>query len=177
MLGARPAGLKARPATPHCAAATAALRRRVGGRQAAGMQPVDAFRLATHAGPYDTWPARTPLLHADGRPTGRTVPGYTLLHQFRVGDDWLLLTDWDCPYEEATEVLLLDAQLRLVARRSFGAPYASWMLDGVDRLGDDALRLRFVGGPAIALRVAALAPWWSPGRWRSRLRPCRDSSR
>lgn len=140
------------------------------------MQPVDTFRLAAHAGPYEQWPLRTALLRADGALTGVDVPGYVLRAQFRVGADWLLVTDWDCPYEEATEVLLLDASMRIVARRTFGAMYASWLLDGLDVLGEDAFRLRFVGGPEVALRVAAPA-WWTPWRRARRLTSCRDACR
>ena len=138
------------------------------------MQPVDTFRFASHPGPYAQWPLRTALLHADGTATGVALPGYVLLHQFRVGTGWLLVTDWDCPYEEVTEVLLLDAAMRLVARRRFGAPYASWLLDGVDVLAGDALRLRFVDGPDVALQVAPPA-WWTPWRRAPRLRSFRGA--
>ena len=89
------------------------------------MQPVDDFRLAAHDGPYEGWPLRTPLLRASGERTGLSVPGYVLRHQLRVGEEWLLVTDWDCPFEEATEVLLIDARPRIIARRRFGAHYAS----------------------------------------------------
>jgi hypothetical protein len=148
------------------------------------MLPVDTFRLAAHAGPYETWPLRTALLRDDGAPTGVRLPGYALRGQYRVGDDWLLVTDWDCPYEECTEVLLLDAALRVRARRRFGAMYASWLLDRAEVVSDDTLRLRFFGGDAATVQVVPPA-WWTP--WRraprlrvradARLRPCRGACR
>ncbi|MGL6289296.1 MAG: hypothetical protein ACRC2H_01250 [Silanimonas sp.] len=133
------------------------------------MQPIDAFRLATHNGEYATWPLRTALLHADGRPTGVDVPGYVLRKQYQVGSEWLLVTDWDCPFEEATEVLLLDHRLRRVAHRGFGAPYVSWLLERSEVVGARCLRLVFAGDVAVLVTVRDASPWWSPVRWRSRL--------
>ncbi|WP_175870889.1 hypothetical protein [Burkholderia sp. BCC0397] len=39
------------------------------------MKPVDRFALATHDGPYETWPARTHVL-VDGVRSGLAVAGY-----------------------------------------------------------------------------------------------------
>jgi hypothetical protein len=138
-------------------------------RPDAAMQPTDAFRLAVHCGDYATWPLSTALLHADGRPTGVDVPGYILRHQYRLDIGWLLVTDWDCPYEERTDVLLLDERLRITARRAFGAPYASWLLDRAEVVDARRLRLVFVGDETVLVTVRARAAWWSPLRWRSRL--------
>lgn len=132
------------------------------------MQPIQDYRLSTQDGEGPR-ALRTALLYGDGRETGCAVPGFVLLHQFRVGVETLLITDWDCPYEEATEVMLLDQTHRLIARRSFGAMYASWALQRVEVLDARNLRLAFHGGPDLALRVRDAAPWWSPTAWRSRL--------
>lgn len=134
------------------------------------MQPVADYRLATPVGDDTQRPLRTPLLHADGRPVGCSIPGCVLLHQFRVGTDCLLITDWDCPYEEVTEVLLLDAAHRPVGHRRLGGLYASWCLRRVDVVDARRLRLAFYGDDA-AWQITVRPPgrWWSPSGWRSRL--------
>lgn len=115
-----------------------------------GLTPIDAFSLARHAGPYAEWPRTTPLWR-DGAPTATAVPGYALLRQYVLpGPRYLLITDWDCPYEEATEVLLIDGDLRLRARRSFGAPYASCWLSAA-RPADD--------GEALELELCDCERW------------------
>ncbi|MEM1029507.1 MAG: hypothetical protein AAF928_01630 [Myxococcota bacterium] len=69
---------------------------------------IDGFALGQHAGPYPTWPLRTPLLKG-GVPTGKNVRGYHLTFQFRLArDEYLLILDWDCPFEEYYEVYLLS---------------------------------------------------------------------
>lgn len=133
------------------------------------LQPIHDYRLAEPPGDGAPRPLRTPLQYSDGRDTGSAVPGFVLLHQFRVGVETLLITDWDCPYEEATEVMLLDAAHRLVARRSFGAMYSSWALREVEVVDATRLRLDFHGGPRVRIAVRDAAPWWSPAAWRSRL--------
>lgn len=105
-----------------------------------GLSPIDRFSLESHTGPYAEWPRTTRLLR-DGARTQTSVPGYALLRQYALPDGRaLLITDWDCPYEEATEVLLLGPDDRLLARRSFGAPYASVWLSAA-RVVDDGAAL------------------------------------
>ncbi|MCA8920292.1 MAG: hypothetical protein KDD82_00705 [Planctomycetes bacterium] len=121
--------------------------------------PIEDFSLAQHAGDYRDWPRTTPLLRG-GAPTGVEVPGYCLLRQYAVGERTLLITDWDCPYEEATEVLLLDAQLRVVARKQFGVPYASfWLTDAAIADGGRALELVLCERERWRVEVLERRPW------------------
>jgi hypothetical protein len=88
------------------------------------MERVDVFSLAKHEGPYESWPLETALLN-DGRPTGTRVPGYVVEAQYRHGSRYLLVISWDCPYEEAQEILLLSEEGRILSRKHVGAPYNS----------------------------------------------------
>jgi hypothetical protein len=94
------------------------------------MDEITEFSLETHAGPYETWPVKSRLLR-NGQPTRASLPGYVLLHQFRVAEGFLFITDYDCPFEEMTELTLCDHNLRRLSHRSFGAPYCSYLLQGV----------------------------------------------
>lgn len=106
---------------------------------------IDRFDLERHAGEYRDWPLRTRLL-AGGAPTGVTVTGYQILHQWEVDDGYLLVTDLECPYEEATTFVLLSRDLRLLAERTLSRMYDSFLLDGVEWLGPRRLAARFHGG-------------------------------
>lgn len=107
------------------------------------MQTIDIFSLKDHAGEYQNWPLRTQLL-INGSPSPCYVPGYRLLHQFQTpAHEYLLINDWDCPFEEATEIILLDSQLRVLTVRTFGVPYGSFLLDDVLVMDDANLKLTF----------------------------------
>ena len=96
--------------------------------EARRMTPVDRFALETHDGPYSSWPLRSRLF-ADGEPTHVRVPGYVLLRQFELPDGhYLLATDYDCPYEEATNFVLLGPDLKVRSHRSVGAMYSTFQL-------------------------------------------------
>lgn len=125
------------------------------------MRPISSFGLEQHAGEYKNWPLRTELLR-DGQKTGVKVPGFQILHQFeRENGEFVLVTDWDCPFEEATEILLLGPSLRVLCRKTFGAPYYSWLLMGVNVKGADTLELDF-GEDGILRQVSiASKTWWN----------------
>ena len=78
------------------------------------MQTTTCFSLERHAGPYETWPLRT-RLWVDGTPSPLRIPGYALLHQFATPNGHLLVTDCECPFEEATSFVLLDKKSQLLS--------------------------------------------------------------
>ncbi len=107
------------------------------------MKKINIFSLIQHTGDYATWPLKTQLL-INQQPTQTYLPGYQLLHQFQLtSGEYLLITDWDCPFEEATEVLLLSADLTLAARHTFSVPYGSFNLDDLQVMDDVNVKLTF----------------------------------
>ena len=66
--------------------------------------------------------------------TNQRLPGYSLLHQFALDDGFLLLTDYDCPFEECTNFILLDIILKKRSSRSLGVPYGSFLLEKIEQL-------------------------------------------
>jgi Domain of unknown function (DUF4166) len=91
------------------------------------VQVTNEFSLQIHAGPYEKWPTKS-FLYRDGEATKTRIAGYTLLHQFALNEHYLLISDFDCPFEEATVFSLLDQALKVVATKTFSAPYSSWLL-------------------------------------------------
>ena len=107
------------------------------------MKKIDSFSFVTHTGDYQSWPLKTQLLHHK-QPTQTHLPGYQLLHQFILATgEYVLITDWDCPFEEATEVVLLSAAFALTARHSFSAPYGSFNLEDLQVIDETNLKLTF----------------------------------
>ena len=119
------------------------------------MKPVALFSLQTHAGDYQAWPFETQLL-LNNQPTQTYLLGYQLLHQLQLASgEYVLITDWDCPFEEATEVLLLSTQLKLLARHTFAVPYGSYLLDTLQVLDDANLKLIFYQDDCRQVTIAA----------------------
>lgn len=91
--------------------------------------------------PYERRPSHSQLL-VDGKPTNLRLPGYSLLYQFDTQAGFLLVADYDCPYEETTNFILLSHDLRVVSRRSLGpqgttfVPNASYLLKSIDWVDD-----------------------------------------
>lgn len=87
------------------------------------------FSLERHTGEYRTWPLCSRLIQ-DGITLNLTLPGYDLLRQYETVDDYLFVTDYDCPFEEITNFILVDkACRRILCKRSFGWMYATFLLD------------------------------------------------
>lgn len=116
------------------------------------------FSLEKHDGPYESWPLRTRLL-ADGQPTRVRLGGYVLLHQFEVEDGYLLVTDYDCPFEEMTVFTLLSSELRVLSARTVGAPYNTFLLTRLEWMDPRHLVAWF--GSDSPMRVT-LRPWGIP---------------
>lgn len=126
------------------------------------MTPITRFSLEAHAGPYAGWPRRSRLLDA-GRSTSTWLPGYQLGFQFALDDGgFLLVSDWDCPFEEVYEVLLLSPSLRLITRASEPSRLGLWLAGAFSVVGAGARNLycsaEVLGPTTLRLRGCAKAP-------------------
>ena len=106
------------------------------------MQSIHCFSLARHSGPYEEWPELTALLR-DGVPTGAEIPGYVIEAQYRCEHGLLLITSYDCMFEESNDFLLLDDDHRILARKSLMVPYGSFLLNAHWPVSPHSLRLHY----------------------------------
>jgi hypothetical protein len=107
------------------------------------VEKISIFSLERHEGPYEKWPRRTRLF-VKGEPSRTTVPGYTLLHQFLTEYGYLLVTDYDCPFEEATNFILLDqTSLKVLSCRRLSAPYGSFLLESFEWINSWSAKITF----------------------------------
>ncbi|MFB2683022.1 hypothetical protein [Shewanella mangrovisoli] len=107
------------------------------------MQPITAFTLRVS----DT-EALTQPLYFNQQATGANIAGRQLEAQYSCilpnsTQGYLLLTSYDCPFEESTECSLLDASFKLVASRSLSQSYHSFLLYAHWPVADNGLRLHY----------------------------------
>jgi hypothetical protein len=108
------------------------------------MKPINRFTLQKHGGPYETWPIRS-RLSLDGQPIDIWLPGYKLLHQFETPYGYILITDYDCPYEEITNFALISKQLRVQSCRWIGWVYETFLLERIEWIDDRTFTAFFCG--------------------------------
>lgn len=106
------------------------------------MQKIDTFSLEQHSGPYDQWPRKTRLFY-QGQDTGTAISGYVIEAQYHHAQGYLLITAYDCPFEESNEFILLNAQFKVMAQRSLVAMYDNFLLYAHWPISDHALRLHY----------------------------------
>lgn len=83
------------------------------------MRRIDKFAFE-HRAPGRDLDATSTALLVDGKPVGMALEGVKLVDQFDTGNGYLLVTDYDDPWEEQTVVTLLDAQLKQLAKKRLG---------------------------------------------------------
>ena len=109
------------------------------------MNPTNRFSVETHLGPYESWPLRSHLI-LDGVPSHLKVKGYKLLCQFETAAGYLLVTDYDCPFEEAANfVLVLKDLQKVLSIRTVGAMYSTFLLEDVVWADERNFAATFVG--------------------------------
>jgi hypothetical protein len=106
------------------------------------MEPITAFSVARHEGPYETWPLRTKLF-VDGRDSGTDIPGYVIEAQYKGRDYYLIVTSWDCVFEESNDFVLLDFDFKELARVQLGAWYNTFLLDQHASTDPDTIELQY----------------------------------
>lgn len=123
------------------------------------MQAIDEYRLDRHPGPYASWPQDTPV-YKGGWDTGIRVPGYVLDAQYRTPLGDLLVTSYDCPFEEASTFILLDPQTGILARADLAAPYDRYLLVGHWPIDSDTLALHYAETLFYRLSITAPGGWF-----------------
>jgi hypothetical protein len=124
------------------------------------MKRIERFTLLAHTGDPDTWPLDSQLI-ADAERTSTRIPGIEILEQFEIIAGYLLVTDYDSPFEETFHFVLLDHELRIVSSRSLGTRL-SFVPDGRVHLLEE---LRWEDDWHFVVTLTE-----SPGHWRFTIR-------
>lgn len=129
------------------------------------MDALTAFTLAKHEGPYESWPLASRLF-LDGADTGADVPGYVVEAQYRVEAGYLLVTSYDCLFEESNDFVLLDAGFQVLARARLMVPYDTFLLHAHWPVPPNVLRLHYSESLFYTLRIVRHRTWWRRAGWR-----------
>jgi hypothetical protein len=116
------------------------------------MQPISLFSLETHDGHYEAWPKKTRLF-ANGVDTGQSVSGYVVEAQYHCAAGYLLITSYDCPFEEVNDFLLLNDRFETIAKTHLGRWYNTFLLERHSPLSDTALELDYGDGLEFILAI------------------------
>jgi hypothetical protein len=129
---------------------------------------IDRYSLEAHAGPYKSWPT-TSLLRVDGRQTGARVPGYVIEAQYEspLGD--LLITSFDCLFEESNSFVLLDQAYSVVTQTELLVPYSTFLLHEHWVIDASTIGLHYHEAMFYTLRILPPLAWLN-GKPRLRLR-------
>lgn len=95
---------------------------------------------------------KTPLL-VNGASTGTSIPGYVIEAQYACKHGYLIITSYDCPFEEANTFVLLSSSYKMLAKTQLGRWYDSLLLHAHWPLGDSALRLHYYGHQFYTLNI------------------------
>lgn len=106
------------------------------------MNLIDKFSLQEHDGEYEDRPLKS-LLYYCGEALGVKVPGYVIDKQFELADYFLLLLNWDCPFEEGCEIVVLNKLKEVVGGYSFTPLYSSYNFSAIVESSKGRYKLTF----------------------------------
>ena len=88
------------------------------------MKKISTFSLKKQTSPYEAWQLKSELL-INGERTDKFVPGFVIEAQYSFKDFYLIVTSWDCAYEESQEFLLLSKDLEVLSKKHIGELYST----------------------------------------------------
>lgn len=120
-----------------------------------GIETITQFTLQSRAdgvSPTDHSFITSRLL-VDGMATDTEIVGHSLLHQFKLRNHFLLITNWGRTFEKNIEVSLLDADYRIVDHRCIKWPDDSVQLESVVVSTYNVFELNFSNGRSYDLKM------------------------
>ncbi|MBN7820049.1 hypothetical protein [Bowmanella yangjiangensis] len=106
------------------------------------MLAINLFSLQQHQGHYHEWPLSS-VLYYKGQSLGIRIPGYVIEGQFALKDYYLLLVNWDCPFEEGYEVIVISHRLKVVGTYSFTPFLNNYLLSSISETTANQFQLVF----------------------------------
>ena len=100
------------------------------------MREISCFSFKPQPGPYESWSLCSELIQ-DGKRTGKFVPGFVIGAQYAYKDLYLIVTSWDCPYEESQEFILLSKDLTVLCKKHIGQIYSTVILESHEAIAED----------------------------------------
>ena len=128
------------------------------------MQPITGVSLLiARTDGLEPNPLKMPL-YFNGQPTHTFIAGLVIEGQYRCvlsnkTSGYLVITSFDCPFEESTEFSLLDEGFQLIATTSLAQMYDSFLLYAHWPMTDNRLRLHYYGQFVLDLVITTGSSW------------------
>ena len=100
------------------------------------MKKISCFSFNSQPGAYDTWSLCSELI-LNEKPTGKYVPGFVMGAQYAYKNLLLIVTSWDCPYEESQEFILLSKDLTVLCKKHIGHIYSTVVIESHEAIAED----------------------------------------
>jgi len=114
--------------------------------------PIDNFTLQEHTGKYEDRALKS-LLYFDGENLNLKVAGFVIEKQFELPNYFLLLINWNCPFEEGCEIAALNKALKMVGSHSFTPYYNTYLLSSINQLSLNHYELVFNESDCFELNI------------------------
>ena len=100
------------------------------------MKEITVFSFKPQPGAYETWSLCSELIMNEKR-TGKYVPGFVIGAQYAYKHLYLIVTSWDCLYEESQEFILLSKDLTVLCKKHVGHIYSTILLESHEAVAED----------------------------------------
>lgn len=126
------------------------------------MKNISLFSFKKQTSSYETWKLKSELWK-DGKRSGKYVPGFVIEAQYSYKDYYLIVTSWDCPYEESQEFLLLSKDLDVLSKKHVGQIYSTVWIENHEIVADDQVMFHCNGGLDVLITTkTGLLPSFPP---------------
>jgi len=100
------------------------------------MKEINLFTFRRPSSSYEIWKLESELL-MNGKNTNTSIPGFFIEAQYSYKNLYLIVTSWNCCYEDSLEFLLLTKDLEVINKRHMGQLYSSTLLESHKAIAED----------------------------------------
>ncbi|MGI0119848.1 hypothetical protein [Zooshikella sp. RANM57] len=117
------------------------------------MKQTDSFKLIGF--PKDAYDdvRKGSALYINDHNTNTVIPGYCIEAQYKTSVGYLLVTSFDCPFEESNVFILLDLNYRVLAKKYLQMWYETFLLKAHWSVSDTKLMLHYQGNLNYSLTI------------------------
>lgn len=100
------------------------------------MKEISLFSFKKPHSPYEAWKLESELL-MNAKHTNICIPGFFIEAQYAYKNLYLIVTSWNCCYEDSLEILLLSKELQVISKKHIGQIYSSVLLESHEVIAED----------------------------------------
>lgn len=118
------------------------------------MKAINSLTLAKHEGEYASWPVKTEIFD-NGVATGKKISGFVIEAQYAHANGFLVVTSWDCPFEEAQTFTWLSPSFDVLKEKTIGIAYEAIWMESHKPLDDDSAVFHLSGDLDVVVTISS----------------------